>query len=131
MTVIRLIQIFSSNMNIEILFQKLFYDEPQNIDYYLESVFGLLHDEASKRGIEFEGYFITIWTDSANTIINFDEEYFSNLDRRNLYVYKASASDPEIFALLQKAYKIAKLRVPQINDIHREIFEHGEKGVKF
>ncbi|AZI33643.1 hypothetical protein [Kaistella carnis] len=118
-------------MNIEILFQKLFYDEPQNIDYYLESVFGLLHDEASKRGIEFEGYFITKWTDSANTIINFDEEYFSNLDRRNLYVYKASASDPEIFTLLQKAYKIAKLRVPQINDIHREIFEHGEKGVKF
>ena len=61
-------------MNIEILFQKLFYDEPQNIDYYLGSVFGLLHDEASKRGIEFEGYFITKWTESANTIINFDEE---------------------------------------------------------
>ena len=118
-------------MNIEILFKELFYDDPQQPDYYLEGVFGLLHDEASKRGIEFEGYFITKWTESANTIINFDEEYFSNLDRRNLYVYKAAATDPEIFALLQEAYKIAKLRVPQINDIHREIFEHGEKGVKF
>lgn len=118
-------------MNLITTFQDLFNYDPLNIDYYLEGVFGLLHEEATNRGIEFDGYFSSKWIKSANTIINFDDEYFSNIDRRNLYVYKAAEVDSEIFELLQSAYKIANLNPPKMNDIHREIFEHEEKGVTF
>ena len=118
-------------MGLDITFQDLFDDSPDNLNYYLEGVFGLLHEEASSREIEFNGYFKNKWNQSADTIFGFDENYFSNIHRRNLYVYKAAEVDEEIFKLLQTAYKIANLNPPIMNDIHCEIFEHEEKGVKF
>ena len=117
-------------MRLVSIFQKLFDDDPVSLDYYLEGVFGLLHEEAVNCGIEFDGYFKSKWNESANTIICFDEQYFSDIDRRNFYVYKAAEVNSEILQLLQSAYKIAHLRPPTINDIHGEIFEHEGKGVK-
>lgn len=112
-------------------FLSLYEDDREDIERYLTDVFGLLHEDAANRGIEFDGYFNTKWSQSADTIVNFDEEYFADLDRRNLYVYKAAETDPEILLLLQEAYRLATLKVPAINDIHREIFELEEKGVSF
>lgn len=106
-------------------------DDPEDIDGYLRDAFGLIHGEAQERGIEFDGYFNTKWKESADTIGDFDEAYFADVDRRNLYVWKAAEVNPEIFALLQQAYEIAHLQVPTMNDIHQQIFELEEKGVKF
>lgn len=106
-------------------------DDPTDIESYLRDAFGLIHGEAQERGIEFDGYFQTKWEESAATIGAFDEQYFSNMDRRNLFVWKAAETTPEIFKLLQQAYQIAHLIVPTMNDVHQQIFELEEKGVKF
>lgn len=104
------------------IFKLLLEDDPEDIESYLRDVFGLLHDEATKRNIEFDGYFQTKWEESSNTISDFDEDYFEDIDRRNLYVYKSAEANPDVFELLQFAYSIASLTPPTIDDIKNEIF---------
>ena len=44
--------------------------------------------------------------------MNFDEDYFENRDRKNLYVFLSALYDDEVFDYLQSAYAIAKLEAP-------------------
>lgn len=118
-------------MTITDAFISNYVDDPTDIESYLRDAFGLIHGEAQERRIEFDGYFQTKWEQSAATIGDFDEQYFADIDRRNLYVWKSAETDVEIFGLLQQAYKIAHLKVPTMNDVHQQIFELEEKGVKF
>lgn len=76
-----------------------FIDDPTDIESYLRDAFGLIHGEAQDKGIEFNRYFNTKWNESADTIFDFNEPYFANIDRRNLYVYKSAEVDPEIFKM--------------------------------
>lgn len=114
------------------MFKILLEDDSNDLEGYLRDVFGLLHDEATKRNIEFNGYFQTKWEESSNTITNFDEEYFADMDRRNLYVYKSAYLNSDILELLQYAYQIADLEIPQMYDVSAKIFElETVKGVTF
>ena len=55
------------------------------------------------KGIEFNGYFLERWEDAADTIVNFDEDYFENMDRINLYVFLSALYDNEAHDYLQSA----------------------------
>jgi len=55
------------------------------------------------KGIEFNGYFQELWEDAADTIVNFDEDYFENRDRKNLYVFLSALYDNEAHDYLQSA----------------------------
>lgn len=119
------------NKDILTVLQQNYLDDPKDLQRYLDDAFGLLHYEAQERGIEFNGYFQSKWEASANTVFNFDENYFADLDRRNLYVYKAAEIDSELFELFQEVYRIAQLPIPTMKDIARETFWLEEKGVHF
>ncbi|WP_313504518.1 hypothetical protein [Kaistella carnis] len=77
--------------------------EDPNEDIYAESM-DLIRSCADEKGIEFDGYFKQRWKDSADTIVSFDEEYFDDPDRTELYVFLSAMVDEEIFSFLNQVY---------------------------
>ena len=106
-------------------------NEPQNVSSYLNDCMDLLHGFAQEKGIEFDGYFQERWEDSADTIVNFDEDYFENRDRKNLYVFLCALYDDEVFDYLQSAYTIAKLEAPTQEWVKLQVDGLIAKGVRF
>ena len=92
----------------------------------------LIRSCADEKGIEFDGYFKQRWRESADTIIHFDEDYFDDQDRIELYAYLSALVDDEIFGFLNRV-----LLTWQREPITREFVEQKvlyltkEKGVKF
>lgn len=92
----------------------------------------LLRGCAVEKDIEFDGYYHQRWVDFADTIVNFDEEYFDDPDRRDLYVYLSAMVDEEIFSFLNQVYFFYEHK-----DITKEIIQDKIdhltkiKGVKF
>ena len=113
----------------KILFAEILQDPID--DQYAESM-DLIRSCAVEKNIEFDGYFHQRWKESADTIVNFDEEYFDDPDKIELYVFLAASVDEEIFEFLQIVYQtIFKL------DLTREMIQEKiefltqEKGVRF
>ena len=98
--------------DINALFVEYFINDPLDSEGYLNDCMDLLHGFAQEKGIEFDGYFQERWEDAADTIVNFDEDYFENRDRKNLYVFLSALYDDEVFDYLQGAYAIAHLEAP-------------------
>lgn len=73
-------------------------------DYIYAESMDLIRSCADEKGIEFDGYFKQRWKESADTIINFDEEYFDDPDRIELYVYLSAMVDEKIFSFLNQVY---------------------------
>lgn len=105
--------------------------EDPNDDIFAESM-DLIRSCADEKGIEFDGYFRQRWKESADTIMNFDEEYFDDPDRIELYVYLSAMVDEEIFSFLNQVYFFYEHK-----DITKEIIQDRienltqVKGVKF
>lgn len=91
----------------------------------------MLHGYAQEKGIEFDGYFKERWEDSANTIIEFDEEYFDNQDRKKLYVYLSALYDDEVYKYLKNAYEVAQLEAPNKEWVKQQVDGLIDKGVRF
>ena len=106
-------------------------NEPQNVSSYLNDCMDLLHGYAQEKGIEFDGYFQERWEVAADTIVNFDEDYFENRDRKNLYVFLSALYDDEVFDYLQNAYAIAKLEAPTKEWVKLQVDGLIAKGVRF
>ena len=105
--------------------------EDPNEDIYAESM-DLIRSCADEKGIEFDGYFNQRWKESADTIIHFDEEYFDDPGRTELYVYLSAMVDDEIFNFLNQVYHFFEKK-----DITKEIIQYKidhltkVKGVRF
>ena len=84
-----------------------------------------------RKQIEFDGYFQERWEDAADTIVNFDEDYFENRDRKNLYVFLSALYDDEVFDYLQSAYAIAKLEAPTKEWVKLDVDGLISEGVRF
>lgn len=92
----------------------------------------LIRSCADEKDIEFDGYFKQRWKDSADTIVSFDEEYFDDPDRTELYVFLSAMVDEEIFSFLNQVYFFYEHR-----DLTKEIVQDKIeyltkiKGVRF
>ena len=63
--------------------------------------------------------------------MNFDEDYFENRDRKNLYVFLSALYDDEVFDYLQSAYTIAKFEAPTNEWVKLQVDALIAKGVRF
>lgn len=105
--------------------------EDPNDNIYAESM-DLIRSCADEKGIEFDDYFKQRWKESADTIINFDEEYFDDPNRIELYVYLSAMVDDEIFNFLNQVYHFFEKK-----DITKKIIQDKidyltkVKGVRF
>ena len=113
------------------LFKDYWANEPLEVTSYLNDCMDLLHGFAQEKGIEFDGYFQERWEDAADTIVNFDEDYFENRDRKNLYVFLSALYDDEVFDYLQGAYAIAHLEAPTQEWVKLQVDGLIAKGVRF
>ena len=97
----------------------------------------LIRDAAMQKNIEFDGYFTEGWKESADTIVNFDEDYFDDPDKRDLYVYLSAMVDDEIFGFVNQYHRAIEQsgfdRVDLTKEELQKRIDHltKEKGVRF
>lgn len=109
---------------------KMILEDPAD-DQYPESM-DLIRSCAVEKNIEFDGYFHQRWKESADTIINFDEEYFDDPDKIELYVFLSASVDEEIFEFLQVVYQnIFKLDLTREMILEKIEFLTKEKRIRF
>ena len=106
-------------------------DDPGNLETYFNDCFSFIVGEADSRGIEFEGYFKSKWEDSANTIYEFDDEYFDNIDRKKLFVYSSCLYNQDIFNILKDAYEVVEINPPNEHEIREEVKKLLDAGIDF
>ena len=101
-------------------------------DQIYNQAMDLIKSCADEKGIEFDGYFNQRWVESADTVVNFDEEYFDDPDRTELYVNLSALVDKQIFGFLNKVYYFFEKK-PITKEIIQDKVHYltNIKGVKF
>ncbi len=113
------------------IFVEFFINEPTDLEQYFEDCYSLIVGEAGQRGIEFDGYLKQKWIQSSDTIIDFDEDYFEDFNRKKLYVYLSSLYNKEIYDYLCDAYGVALQEKPSKEELKKRIQNLIHKGVNF
>lgn len=106
---------------------KKFNEEP---DIY-ETMIGLIQYQVSDKGIEFDDYFRTKWEIEADHPMTFDDEYFENENRSELYVYLSAENDQQVFKWVEYAWNITHKELFTKKILHREIYLLKEEGITF
>ena len=106
-------------------------DDPDDLVNFYDDGMGLIRGAAADKNIEFDGYFRERWEMSADTIFEFDEEYFEDEDRRDLYVFLSALVDEEIFAYLHYVWHHVFHQELTEDIVETKILELKEKGVAF
>ncbi|WP_312398357.1 hypothetical protein [Chryseobacterium sp.] len=110
----------------------ILYDMAESQDNLLyEDMIGFIQYQTNEKKIEFDGFFRTKWEIEAEHPMTFDDEYFENEERSELFVYLAAEIDNEVFSWLEYAWNITHDEKMTENVLHREIFLLKEKGVTF
>ncbi|WP_300685852.1 hypothetical protein [Chryseobacterium sp.] len=106
-------------------------EDPEDLNSFFDDAMNLIRGAAADKNIEFDGYFRERWEISADTIFEFDEEYFEDEDRRDLYVFLSSLVDNEIFDYLEYVWHHVFHEELTKEIIEIRIEELKEKGVRF
>lgn len=106
-------------------------EDPEDLPELYEDSIGLIQYFAVDKKIEFDGYFRTKWEIEAEHPMTFDEEYFENENRSELFVYLAAEVDDEIYECLEYIYNLTHEENLSKEVLHREIYLLKENGVKF
>ncbi|MFP7656066.1 hypothetical protein [Chryseobacterium proteolyticum] len=106
-------------------------EDPDDLVNFYDDAMNLIRGAAADKNIEFDGYFRTRWEISADTIFEFDEEYFEDEDRRDLYVFLAALVDEDIFSYLHYMWQFVFHQELTEEIIETRIHELKEKGVTF
>lgn len=113
------------------LIKQAWIDNEQIPTLFFENAIGILQYAAVQKNIEFDGYFRTKWEIAADHPMTFDEEYFENENRSELYVYLAAEADSEIFDCLKYAYDLVHEEKLTTQILYKEIYLLKEQGVSF
>lgn len=106
-------------------------EDPEDLDNFYDDAMNLIRGAAADKNIEFDGYFRERWEISANTIFEFDEDYFEDQDRRDLYVFLSALVDKEIFDYLHYVWHHVRGKELTGVIIENRIEQLKEKGVRF
>lgn len=106
-------------------------EDPDDMQNFYEDSMNLIRGAAADKNIEFDGYFRERWEISADTIFEFDEEYFEDVDRRDLYVLLSALVDKDIFDYLDYVWHhVYNVKLSE-EIITEKIDKLKEKGIKF
>ncbi|KFF24776.1 hypothetical protein [Chryseobacterium vrystaatense] len=106
-------------------------EDPDDMENFYNDAMNLIRGAAADKNIEFDGYFRERWEISADTIFEFDEDYFENEDRRDLYVFLSALVDEEIFGYLHYVWHHVFHEDLKKAIVETKIFELKEKGIIF
>ncbi|SHH68494.1 hypothetical protein SAMN05421866_3470 [Chryseobacterium oranimense] len=105
--------------------------DPEDLECFYDDSMELIRGAATHKNIEFDGYFRERWEISADTVFEFDEEYFENKDRRDLYVFLSALVDKDIYSYLEYAWPFTQNEKLTEVIIKDKIQQLKEKGVRF
>ncbi|MGU3376823.1 hypothetical protein [Chryseobacterium sp. M5A1_1a] len=106
-------------------------EDPEDLDSFYEDAMNLIRGAAADKNIEFNDYFRTRWEIAADTIFEFDEDYFEDEDRRDLYVCLSALVDEEIFNYLHYVWHHVYNEELTKEIVEKKIRKLKEKGVRF
>ncbi|WP_185246609.1 hypothetical protein [Chryseobacterium bernardetii] len=106
-------------------------EDPDDLENFYDDAMNLIRGAAADKNIEFDGYFRERWEISADTIFEFDEDYFEDEDRRDLYVFLSALVDEEILSYLHYVWHHVYNEDLTKEIIESRIEELKEKGVRF
>ncbi|KAA2223066.1 hypothetical protein [Chryseobacterium sediminis] len=106
-------------------------EDPNDMVNFYDDAMNLIRGAAADKNIEFDGYFRERWEISADTIFEFDEDYFEDEDRRDLYVFLSALVDEDIFNYLHYVWHHVFHQELTEDILERRILELKEKGVTF
>lgn len=110
----------------------ILYDMAESQDNLLyEDMITFIQYQANEKKIEFDGFFRTKWEIEAEHPMTFNDEYFENEERSELFVYLAAEKDNDVFSWLEYAWNITHDEKLTENVLHQEIYLLKEKGVTF
>lgn len=112
------------------LLQEYLRNSLTNPQQFYDDAMELLRGIAIEKNIEFDDYFQTRWEKSAETIINFDEKYFADPKKRDLYAILSAQIDEEIFKYLNfvwNNYYHEKLTLEILKNKENELLKMGIK----
>ncbi|WP_419871074.1 hypothetical protein [Chryseobacterium sp. CT-SW4] len=106
-------------------------DDPEDFESLYNDSMELIRGAAVEKNIEFDDYYLSRWKTAADNIVNFDEKYFSDNEKRDLYVFLSAQIDQDIYSYLEYIWHIIyseKLTMKLIENKAKILIE---KGVKF
>ena len=112
-------------------FEFYFREANGNLEEYLRPCINQIHERAGELGIEFDGYYNTNKEKARNFIIQLENDYFVNEDRRVLYVLSAALCNDEIMMMLEEALKRSPYYPVSREAICTRINYFGKTGVVF
>ncbi|MCW3170657.1 hypothetical protein OMO38_19175 [Chryseobacterium sp. 09-1422] len=92
---------------------------------------GVIQHFAVEKKIEFDGYFLKKWEIEAEHPVSFNEEYFENENRSELFVFLAAEADIEIYECLEYLYNFTHAESLSKHLLYKKIYELREQGVRF
>lgn len=105
-------------------------DSAHELDEFYNDSMELLRGVANEKKIEFDEYYNTRWANSADTIVDFNELYFDDPDKRDLYVLLSAQVDVDIFSYLEYVwsnYYHEKLTMAIVKSKAEELISKGTK----
>ncbi|OBW43473.1 hypothetical protein AB670_00002 [Chryseobacterium sp. MOF25P] len=106
-------------------------EDSENLSELYYDMVGFIQYQANQKEIEFDGFFKTKWKIEAEHPMTFDEKYFEDENRSELYVYLAAEKDKDVLSWLEYAWNLTHEEKLTENILHREIYLLKEKGVSF
>lgn len=100
-------------------------------EMFYDDMIGFIQYQANEKKIEFDHYFRAKWEIEAEHPMTFDESYFEDENRSELYVYLAAENDKEVYSWLEYAWNLTHDEKLTEIILHREIYLLYEKGVTF
>lgn len=99
---------------------------------FFNDAMDFLRCAANERKIEFEGYYGPLCEyEMTENFLDFNQEYFDDEDRRNLYVYLSAEVNQEIREMLEYVWETVYTEKLTDNILHREIYFLKERNVRF
>jgi hypothetical protein len=110
---------------------KLLLKDIKDMDEFYNNAIGLTQYEAVQKNIEFDGFFREKFEIAAEHPLSFDEEYFENEERSELYVFLSAIVDPEIFEAVNFIWLTVRGQIVSEDILQQEIEKLKKEGVKF
>ena len=102
-----------------------------NLEEYLRPCVNQIHERAIELGLEFDGYYTTNKKKAREFLIEVEDDYFVNDDRRTLYILCASLCNDEIMEMLKEALKRTPYYPVCKQAICTRINDFGKNGTVF
>lgn len=102
-----------------------------DLESYLRPCVNHIHERGVELGLEFDGYYATNKQKAKEFLLEIDDDYFVNEDRKTLYILSAALCSDEIMEMLDEALSRTPYYPISRENICARINYFGHAGITF